>query len=64
MATEKQREYIKRHLSKLDEIKIRPAAGTKDRWRAAAEKQGKSLQRFIIDAAETAAADTTKSVED
>lgn len=67
MATEKQREYVRKHLSKLDEIKVRPVAGTRDRWRAAAESQGKSLQRFIIDAVEAATNDLnvdTISVED
>lgn len=35
-----------------DRIEIKPAKGTKARWAAAAEAQGKSLQRFIIDAVE------------
>lgn len=52
---EKNRAYVKKHIQdKLDEVKIRPPKGTKERWRAAAEAQGKSLQRFIIDAVETA----------
>lgn len=50
---EKNREYVRRHIAeKCDEIKIRPPKGTKDLWRSAAEKEGKSLQRFIIDAVE------------
>ena len=49
--TDKQKEYAKKHIQeKLDEIKVRPPKGTKDRWAAAAAAQGKSLQRFIIDA--------------
>lgn len=32
-----------------DRIEIKPAKGTKDAWTAAAELEGKSLQRYIID---------------
>lgn len=46
----KQREYVRRHSEKLDDIKVRPPKGTKERWRAEAEARGKSLQRFVIDA--------------
>jgi predicted HicB family RNase H-like nuclease len=35
-----------------ERIQVRVAKGTKDRWRAKAEAQGKSLQRMIIDAVE------------
>lgn len=52
--SEKQKEYAKKHLEKLDEIKIRPAKGTKDRWKAEAQKRGKSLNQFVIDAVEQA----------
>lgn len=51
---EQRKEANKRHLEKLDEIKIRPPKGTKERWRAAADARGLSLQAFIIDAVEAA----------
>ena len=52
---DKQKEYSKKYIStKLDEIKVRPPKGTKDRWRAAAEAEGISLQQFIINAVEAA----------
>lgn len=50
--SEKQKGYAKKYIDKLDEIKIRSAKGTKDRWRRAADKTGKSLTQFIIDAVE------------
>lgn len=51
--SDKQKEYVRKHQTeKLDEIKIRPPKGTKERWRAAAEKSGVSLTQFIIDAVE------------
>lgn len=54
---EKQREYVRRHQTeKCDQITIRPKKGTKDRWRAAAEAEGLSLQQFIISAVEAAVA--------
>lgn len=54
---EKQRAYAKKHIQeKLDEIKVRPPKGTKARWRAAADTEGKSMQQFIIDAVEAAVA--------
>ena len=37
---------------KTDDIRIRVPKGTKARWASAAEAQGKSLQRFIIDLVE------------
>ena len=46
----KNRAYVKKHIQeKLDEIKIRPPKGTKEKWSNAAAEEGKSLQRFIID---------------
>lgn len=46
-------ERIRKHqLEKLDDIRVRPPKGTKDRWRAAADKSGQSLQRYIIQAVE------------
>ena len=51
--SDKQKNHVKKHQhEKLDEIKVRPPKGTKDRWRAEAEAEDKSLQRFIIDAVE------------
>lgn len=51
--TEAQKRAIKKYNTETtDEIKVRPPKGTKDRWRAAAEADGKSLQRYIIDAVE------------
>ncbi len=42
--------YLK---EKTDSIQIRTQKGTKDRWRAAATKNGKSLNQFIVDAVES-----------
>lgn len=50
--SDKQKAYAKKHLEKLDEIKIRPLKGTKARWKAAAEARGKSLTQLIVDAVE------------
>ena len=41
--------YVKEN---YDRIEVKPEKGTKDRWRAAAEAEGKSLQQFIIDTVE------------
>lgn len=49
---EQRKEANKRHLEKLDEIKIRPPKGTKERWRAAADAAGVSMQAYIIAAVE------------
>lgn len=55
--SEKQKQYARDHIKKqLDEIKIRPKKGSKDRWKSAADAEGKSLQQFIIDAVEAAVA--------
>lgn len=43
--------YLK---EKTDDVRIRTPKGTKDRWRAAAEVEGLSLQQFIINAVEAA----------
>ena len=59
--SDKQKEYVRKHQQgKLDEIKVRPPKGTKDRWRAAADAQGISLQQFIINAVEAAMADQSE----
>lgn len=52
MATKAKLAGNKRYIEKLDDIKVRPPKGTKERWRAEAEARGKSLQRFVIDAVE------------
>lgn len=56
--SDKQKEYVRKHQQeKLDEIKIRPPKGTKDRWRAAAAEAGQSLQQFIITVVDAAVSD-------
>lgn len=52
MATsEEQKGYVKKHQQeKTDMVVVRPPKGTKEFWRAAANKAGVSLQRFVIDA--------------
>ena len=53
MATsERQKNYVKKYQEKMDAITIRPPVGTKERWREAAEKEGKSLTQFIVDCVE------------
>lgn len=37
---------------KTDSIQIRATKGTKDRWRKAAEENGKSMNQFIIESVE------------
>ena len=50
---ESQKAAVRKHQQeKLDEIKLRPPKGTKDRWRAAADHSGQSLSQFIIRAVE------------
>lgn len=36
----------------VDRVTVRPPKGTKDRWREAANRQGQSLQQYIIGAVE------------
>lgn len=43
--------YLK---EKTDSIQIRTPKGTKYRWKVAADKVGVSLNRFIVDAVESA----------
>jgi predicted HicB family RNase H-like nuclease len=54
------RATAKYHAEKTDDLRVRAPKGTKDRWRAEAEAEGKALQRFIIDAVETHIADKQK----
>lgn len=44
-----------------DRIEVKPPKGSKVRWAALAKAQGKSLQRYIIDAVEAAAANADRS---
>jgi len=48
--SEKQKEYAKRYLSKLSEIRIRMKPEEKDDITAAAAMAGKSVNRYILDA--------------
>lgn len=53
--TEAQKRAAVKYLSeKTDDVRVRVPKGTKDRWKEAAAAEGKSLQRFIIDAVEAA----------
>ena len=52
--TEAQKKASIKYLrEKTDSIQIRTPKGTKERWRAAAEDHGKSLNQFIVDTIET-----------
>lgn len=44
----KQLEWSKNYLEKMDEIKIRLPQGEKDKIKAHAEKQGESMNAFVI----------------
>ena len=48
----KKRAIAKYQKEKTDDIRIRTPKGTKDRWRAVAEKESLSLQRYVIKAVE------------
>ena len=51
--TEAQKKASMKYLKeKTDSIQIRVAKGTKERWKAAAESCGKSLNQMIIDTME------------
>ena len=50
--TEAQKKASKDYISKLDNIQLRTIKGTKDRWKAEAEKRDKSLNQFVIDCVE------------
>lgn len=52
--SEAQKKATKKYLEGLDEIRVRAKEGTKARWKAAAEAQGKSLNQFIVDTVEMA----------
>lgn len=49
----KQAEYVRKYQTQTcDQVTVRPPKGTKDRWRAAAERAGVSMQQYIIQAVE------------
>lgn len=50
--TEAQKKASKDYISKLDNIQLRTIKGTKERWKAEAEKRDKSLNQFVIDCVE------------
>lgn len=51
--TEAQKQATLNYLKdKTDDVRIRVPKGTKESWKEAAEREGKSLQRFIIDIVE------------
>ena len=41
--------YVKEN---YDRIEVKPIKGSKERWKTAADMEGKSLQQFIIDTVE------------
>ena len=43
---------IKYMQDKTDDIRLRLPKGTKDRWKAAAEKSGVSMTKYVYDAVE------------
>lgn len=51
--TEAQKKASMKYLKeKTDSIQIRAVKGTKERWKAAAEARGKSLNQMIVDTME------------
>ena len=51
--TDAQRRATLKYLSeKTDDVRVRVPKGTKEYWKSAAQAEGKSLQRFIIEAVE------------
>lgn len=50
--TEAQKKASKEYIRKLDSIQLRTPKGTKDRWKAEAEKREQSLNQFVIDCVE------------
>lgn len=48
--TESQKKAIIKYISeKTDDIRLRLPKGTKDKWRTAAAKEGKSMTQFVAD---------------
>ena len=63
--SELQKQYVKKHQQeKTDTITVRPPKGTKEKWRAAANSLGVSLQRFVIESVNKAAAVALESHSD
>ena len=50
----KKRNNRKWDAANLDRLSIAAPKGTKERWKAAAEAQGQSLNQFIVDSVESA----------
>lgn len=51
--TEAQKKATEKYLAgKTDDIRLRLPRGTKDRWKAAADLEGKSLTRYVFDLVE------------
>ena len=50
--TKAQAAASRRHLEKLDEIKLRVPKGKREAYKQQAEAEGKSLNQFIIDCIE------------
>lgn len=50
--TEAQKRAAQKYHDKQDAILIRVPAGTKERWKAAADAEGKTLARYIYHAVE------------
>lgn len=50
--SQKQLEYARKHLEKLDQIKVRVPLGKKDEYKEIAAADGKSLNGFIVEAIE------------
>ena len=53
-----------RYLATQDDVRVRVPKGTKARWAAAAEREGLSLQRYVINAVEAAVAATEAHTPD
>lgn len=51
---EQRKEANKRYLNTQDEVKLRLPKGTKDAWRAAADRAGISMTQYVRQAVETA----------
>lgn len=50
--TEAQKRAVKKYQAKMEDFKIHAPAGTKERYRAAAEAAGQSMQAYILQAVE------------
>ena len=50
--TEAQKRAVKKYQAKMEDFKIHAPAGTKERYRAAAEAAGQCMQAYILQAVE------------